>query len=239
MKQLSITIVSSAVLVLGLSIRPLSADTIASWTFENDYQTNSVTGTDLPGLLPAAGPNGSSAWGHHSSASTSYSDALGNGSVHALTADHWAAGDYFEFQTASLGFANLTVSFDQFRSNTGPTNWDFEYSTDGSAFSSVLSYSVTNSPTWTSSTYRPAFTFSVDLTSATVLVNNTAVYFRLVVDSPGAATGAARVDNFTISGMPVPEPSLTIPAGVAGLLVLLRRLFGCRRGQLRRMGMTT
>jgi hypothetical protein len=209
-----------------LFLHSVHANTIADWTFENCYQTNTVTGTDSSSLTPAIGPFGSAAWGHHASASSSFSDVTGNGSTHALDADHWGIGDYFEFQTGTLGFTNISISFDQFRSATGPTNWDFEYSTDGSLFTTALTYSVTNSTAWNTSTYHSIYTFTVDLGSVNALANDTSVYFRLVADSaPNGTSGASKVDNFIVSGnlIPAPEPYSGALLGLAGLLGLTLR----------------
>jgi hypothetical protein len=212
-----------------LFLHSVHANTVADWTFENYYLTNAVTGTDSPSLTPAIGAFGAAAWGHHASASSTFSDTTGNGSTHSLDADHWSIGDYFEFQTSTLGSTNISVSFDQFRSATGPTNWDFEYSTDGSFFTTALTYCTTNSPAWSVGVYHSACTFSINLSSVTALANDTSVYFRLVDDSaPNGTSGASRVDNFIVSGnpIPVPEPSAAALLGLAGLLglPLLRHL---------------
>lgn len=199
-----------------LFLRPTHADTIASWTFENCYQTNAVTGTDSSGLLPALGPAGSLAWGHHASAASAFSDVAGKSSAHALTADHWAIGDFFEFQTATLGFTDISVSFDQYRSGTGPTNWDFEYSMNGSDFIVLTNgfYALDTASSWRS--------LSFDLTSATELADNANVYFRIYADSaPSSTAGASRVDNFIVLGQPVPEPTIIALSVVGGLTCVI------------------
>jgi hypothetical protein len=206
---------------------PAATATVAGWDFETGYLAMTATGTNSPRLAPDAGTAGGAMWGHHASASTSFKDVLGNGSLHALGADHWSVGDYFEFQTGARGFANLAVSFDQYRSATGPTNWDFEYSTDGSAFTTLSTYTVSNGSDWSSGTYRSAYTLTFDLSGVATLADATSVYFRLVADSPpGGTAGAARVDNFTLQGtvMAVPEPAATaLLAAGGGLLLLCRR----------------
>lgn len=215
------SVLSSTVLVFCLSLRLTQAGTIASWTFENCYQTNDVTGTDSSGLVPALGPEGSLAWGHHDSASSTFSDLSGNSSTHALSANHWTTNDYFEFQTATFGFTNISISFDQYRSGTGPTNWNFEFSIDGSAFTVLTNcfYSLDASSSWRS--------LSFDLSASTALDENANVYFRIYADSaPSSVVGASRVDNFTVLGEPVPEPSGSILTGLGGLSFLLHRRKG-------------
>jgi hypothetical protein len=215
----------TALLAFSFFCTARGADTIANWTFENYYQASSVTNTDSPTLLSAFGPSGSLAWGHHASASSKFYYVLGNGSSNALTADHWAIGDFFEFQTSTLGFTNILVSFDQYRSPTGPTNWAFTYSVDGTLFNTALAYSVTNSTDWSATTRRSAYTFTVDLATVTELSEAANVYFRLVADSaPGSTQGTSRVDNFAVLGTLVPEPPVSILIGTGtGFLLFARR----------------
>lgn len=216
--------VSTALLAFSFFCPAHAATTIADWTFEGS-QINTVVSTNSSILLPAIGPSGSMAWGHHAAANSSFGGVTGNGSSTALTANHWAVGDFFEFQTSTLAFTNISVLFDQYRSDTGPTNWDFEYSVDGTHFTTALTYSVTNAPSWTASTCRSAFTFTIDLTHVTALSEEDNVFFRLVADSaPSSALGASRVDNFLALGKPAPEPatSILIGAGVC-LLLFVRR----------------
>jgi len=223
------SVISTALLAFSLFCTA-HANTIADWGFQKYYQTNSVTGTNSSALQPDSGPPGSLAWGHHASASSAFSTVAGNGSSNALTANHWGFGDYFEFETSTMGFTNILVSFDQCRSDSGPTNWDFEYSVNGSLFTSALAYSVTNSPAWSASTYRPAYTFSVVLAAITELSESENVYFRLVANStPGSVLGASRVDNFSVFGTPAPapEPSTFVLIGAGACLLLFAR----RRGR--------
>lgn len=211
-------IITSTALGLCLFLRPTYADTIASWTFENSYQTNAVTGTDSAGLIPESGPEGSLAWGHHESIASTYNDVTGNSSAHALTANHWAIGDYYEFQTATLGFTSISIAFDQYRSGTGPTDWSLQYSMNGADFtvSTNGSYSLDTSSSWHS--------LSFDLASVTALEDQANVYFRVRADSaPSSTAGAVRIDNFAVLGEVVPEPSGFILAGLGGLFSLLRR----------------
>jgi hypothetical protein len=206
---------------LALSASSGMANVIAVWTFENNYLTNSFTGTNSPPLAPDTGPAGSEMWGHHADDSSLYKDISGNGSTHALDANHWNVGDYFEFQTSTLDFTNISISFDQYRSGTAPADWDFEFSDDGSFFTTVSTYSIANSSSW--------ITFSPDLSFETALADDANVYFRLVADSDaGSSGGTSRVDNFTVLGtfMPVPEPSAATFAalcGAAGIFALRRK----------------
>jgi hypothetical protein len=226
MKHTANRIVVSTILLAFSFFCTLHADTIADWSFETYYQSPSVTSTNSSVLSPDLGPSGSLAWGHHASTNSSFDSAAGNGSNRSFDADHWATNDYFEFQTGTVGYTNVSISFDQYRSGTGPTNWDFEYSTDGSHFTTAMTYSVTNTPGWTTSTYRSAYTFTVDLAPAPELSENLNVFFRLIAKSaPGGTAGASRVDNFAVFGTlaPVPEPSVLVLMGAGSCLLLLAR----------------
>jgi len=101
------------------------------------------------------------------------------------------------------------------------------YSVNGSSYTqfganySVLANASPN-PVWNTTTYQAVYTSSIDLSSVTALDNAATVVFRLVDMSTTsanggtvAAAGTDRVDNFTVSATPVPEPS-TLALGLVG-----------------------
>ncbi len=203
---------------------------LSQWTFENMWVTGNVTSATFTGLAPEFGSGTAS--GVHASASTVWSSPAGNGSVHSFSANTWAVGDYFQFQTSALGYSGISLSWDQSSSSTGPRFFDLQWSTDGSTFTTfaggflVLTNgsSSDNSGTgkstspWSSSTpQQSAYSFAYDLSSVTDLNNAGAVYFRLVDSTaPGGSGGTDRVDNFAI--MAVPEPSSIALAALGGVL---------------------
>jgi hypothetical protein len=200
-----------------LIIHSVQADTIADWTFENFHHSHHFhqSGTDPSMLLPP----GSAVWEYHALSNSSFSGIPGFGSTHSMSADNWSIGDFFEFQTSTFGYTNIAISFDQFRSSSGPLDWNFEYSTNGSLFTTALTYSATNLTAWTVGAHQSIYTFSVDLSSLSALANDTNVYFRIVADSvPGGTAGTSGVNNFLVSGnpIPVPEPSSAALVGLAG-----------------------
>jgi hypothetical protein len=199
------------------------ADTIAKWTFETS-QPGVVSGPASPGAgvwitnIVAETPTGIAS-GLHAGAAT-YSSPAGNGSAKSFSSQTWAVGDFYQFVVRTVGFQNVTVSYDQISSPTGPGIFAFEYSTDGSTFSQFGStYIVSNSPTWSSGSYNAFYTHSVDLSSITALNNAPVVYFRIVVASSLssasatntpqwttniATTGTDRIDNFLVSASTIP-----------------------------------
>ncbi|MGA2786276.1 MAG: immunoglobulin domain-containing protein [Verrucomicrobiota bacterium] len=192
-------------------------DTIAKWTFETSVPTTAGP------YSPEIGYG--SASGSHAGAAT-YSSSSGNGSSHSYSANTWAVGDYWQFSASTIGFQNVTISYDQISSSTGPGIFALQYSTDGSSFTQFGStYIVSNAPSWSASTYNAVYTHSIDLSSITALNNASTVYFRVVCAanlSSGAATntpqgtttisasGTDRMDNFTISASTIPGfPTIT------------------------------
>jgi hypothetical protein len=200
---------------------------VADWTFEGSVTSSTgngyIYGAADTGLNTAA----SSASGLHVSALTQWSFPAGNGSPQGFDADHWAVGDYFQFSVSTVGFNQIIVTFDQISSSTGPGKFLFEYSTDGTIFTSFGSdYTITGT-SWSSSSHTGSTTFSNNLASISELDNKSTVVFRLVDDSMTSESGgtvgtagASHVDNFIINGNAVPEPSAWGAIAGAGSLTL-------------------
>jgi hypothetical protein len=205
-----------------------SGAVVAEWTFETSVPTS-------------AGPHAAevgtgSATGFHASASTVYSNPVGNASAESFSSNFWAPGDYYQFQVSLSGLENPIVSWDQTRSSTGPATFDFQYSINGTSFTTflndytVLANATSSGPPATSSwssggTRQSVYTFSVDLTSVDVLDDEATVYFRLT-DSTSAASATAgtnRVDNFLVDASAIPEPTSLALIGLGGLALLHRR----------------
>jgi hypothetical protein len=207
----------SSALGLFVTASVLQAQTIAQWTFE----------TTLPATSGPFSPEigAGSASGSHVGAAT-YSNPAGNGSSHSFSANTWAVGDSWLFQVNTLGFHNVGLSWDQTSSNTGPRDYNLDYSlNNGSTWTTVLSYSVTANaapnPTWNATTYNGIYTFTPSLGGA--VDDQASVMFRLIntdtVSANGgvvAATGTDRIDNVTVGV--VPEPTSLSLMGGFGLL---------------------
>jgi len=194
-----------------------NAALIAQWTFEDTDVLPQSNLTDLSYGAADGGANAGSgaASGHHSSSATDWSFPAGAGSARSFSANTWAVGDYYQFQVSTVGYDDIRVVFTQTSSGTGPRDFMFQYSTDGSTFTDFATYAVREnaSPGW-SPTLTPEqaalFTLSFDLSDLTTLDNQATVFFRLTDNGTTSAAGGTvaaggtdRVDNFAV----VPEPT--------------------------------
>src|SRR5262245_19793198 len=87
------------------------AQILPRWTFETSIP---VTAGPI-----AAEVGTGNASGLHAGAAV-YSSPSGNGSLHSYSANVWAVGDYWQFQSSSTGNSGLNLSWDQTSSATGP-----------------------------------------------------------------------------------------------------------------------
>jgi hypothetical protein len=193
---------------------PPPPQVIARWTFETGTPGNppSGSGSTIAGISPVQGAGTAS--GSHVSASTTWSNPAGNGSDESFSSNNWAIGDYYQFETGSEGLENLTFTFDQVSSGTGPRDFQLSYSTDGSMFTnfdSVYMVRENSFPAWASGTATGLDTYSFDLSSVSLLDDQTTVFFRLSVASGTSANngtigggGTSRLDNVTIMGTLIP-----------------------------------
>ncbi len=205
---------------------------IAQWTF--DSLSFSASNTNSTSLFNVPADVGSGTASSTHATSSVFSTPSGNGSAESVSATRWTVGDYWQFQTSTLGDSGIQVSWDQTGSSSGPGRGLLLYSTDGSTFTPVGSdYTIlengTPHTTWGGVTRSAFYTFTYDLSAITVLNNAPTVYFRLADDSTistgGGTAGTAgtdRVDNFRVAV--VPEPASAVLGGL-GLLCwsLLRR----------------
>lgn len=208
-----------ALAALAATSASLSADaalmTVAQWTYETSVPINA-------GPHAAEVGTGSST-GVHASGATVYSNPVGNGSGESFSSNTWAIGDYYQFQTSTVGVGGVQLSWGQTRSSTGPAGFDLQWSTNGTTFTTAMSY-VVPVLTWSSlpANFQAGSVFTANLQSVSELNDQANVYFRLLATSAGsAAAGTNRVDDFTVS---VPEP-----ASVALMLLAAVGMFGVRR----------
>lgn len=224
-----------------VSLAAAKAGVIADWTFQTAASTNNIIGagktpgTTQSGISADIGAGTASA--SHASASTAWSIPSGNGSTNSWSANNWTTGDFFQFSVSTVGFTDITLSYDQTGSATGPGLFSLQYSTDGLTFSPSGGNNTISLSTWTPGTVQSGFTFSYNLSAISALDNAPSVFFRIVDQAPttggainGGNVGTAgtdRVDNFIVNASPIPEPAtlaLGFVSGFACLVVLRRKL---------------
>ncbi len=188
---------------------------IAKWNFENlgtipigNLGAIPTSGAVYNGPAATVGLNatGSSMKGNHASAATNWTTPGSNGSLVSLSGSNWAIDDYYQFQTSTLGFNAVYVSFDQASSNSGPRDFQFSFSTDGTIYTNVGSqYAVANSASLSPTIFNSQYLKTFDLSS--IAAGHPMVYFRTTVATNSsiagttiASGGTSRVDNFSVSG---------------------------------------
>ena len=205
---------------------------IAGWSITTAFPTgagNVPTGNTYSVGAADQGDqtSGSSLSSYHTLAAATYTSPAGNGSQYAFSSNNWSIGDYYEARVSTSNYSNISVSWDQARSSTGPASFELIFSVDGgTSWTTVAAYTVLQSGgggapgTWSSTTYNALYSSSQALAGAedaSLLI----VRFRSLVTA--AATGSNRIDNVVISGDVVPAPGAVALLAVAGLVSRRRR----------------
>jgi hypothetical protein len=216
----------TAILLLGPMADAVLAVPIALWTFETNTPPDLDNATTQSSVADEGIGSGTAV---HASAATDWRSPAGNGSLNSWSSNNWAAGDYYQFQVSTLGLENILISWEQTRSDTGPSAFRLLYGTDGLTWTNFAQY-IVGAVTWSSGSHTAGPPFSYDLTAATGLNNQASVYFRLEATSAGSsAAGTSRIDDVTITGTEqataVPEgpPGIAGLAGALGLMAVMRR----------------
>ncbi|MDA0803922.1 MAG: hypothetical protein O2819_09280 [Planctomycetota bacterium] len=171
---------------------------------------------------------GSMLSGFHTLATTVWSSPAGNGSQYSFSSNRWTAGSYYQVALSTTGYNDISISWDQTRSGTGPSSFELFASNDGgSNWTSITAYTVmqaggsgTNTTSWNSTTGQSVFTNTASVGGAS---DTSTVLFQFRSLVTGASTGTNRIDNIVISGNLVPAPGALALLGVAGLLTGRRR----------------
>ena len=182
-----------------------------------------LAGTPSSGAL--AGNNSAILSAYHAVSATTYTSPSGNGSTYSFSTNNWTTGDYYQVVLPTTGYTNLTLSWDQARSSTGPASFRLKQSTDGTTFTNLLDYTVLQSGgggapgTWTAGTYNSLYTFSQALSASAD--NQGTLYLRFESLVTSATSGANRIDNIQISAVS-PGGASGVPetASTTGLLLL-------------------
>ncbi len=209
-----------------------SANIVASWSMTTAIPA-ATTGSNYTYGAADAGDvtAGTSLSAFHALAATTWSTPAGNGSQYSFSSNNWSVGDYYQITLSTLGYGNVSLSWDQTRSSTGPSSFRVDMSTDGTNFSTILaSYSViqaglagSGTLSWSTSAanYQSAFTTSI--ASIAGADDAASLTFRFVNLSTVAAAGTNRIDNIIVSGDVVPAPGAIALLGLAGLVARRRR----------------
>jgi len=118
-----------------------------------------------------------------------------------------------DFSFSTLGYTNIAFSYATRGTGTGFTDQTWSVSADGTNFTSLGDISGRNVVAWSTQ----GFTLADD-------VNLPNVVLRLTVSGSTGVGGNNRLDNFIVTGVPIPEPSTyALFAGLAGFAVVLWR----------------
>lgn len=206
---------------------------IAGWSITTAFPTgagNVPTGNTYSVGAADQGDQtaGSELSSYHTLAAATYTSPAGNGSQYAFSSNNWSIGDYYEARVSTANFANISVSWDQTRSSTGPASFELIFSIDGgTSWTTVSAYTVLQSGgggapgTWSSSTYNALYTNSRALAGAED-ASQLIIRFRATGAASGSS-GSNRIDNVIISGDAVPAPGAVALLAVAGLASRRRR----------------
>ncbi|MES2500826.1 MAG: PEP-CTERM sorting domain-containing protein [Pseudomonadota bacterium] len=224
MKQL---VVVAALLAAGSA----HADTITQWNFNTvPADSSTATGTSTPNI--GAGTigllNGVTNPGYNSGVGSSDTSLAANNSGYQT--ETYAAQSLqdklrgVQYSVSTLGFEDITVTYDLRHSNTSSRYEQFQYSLDGTNFIDFALFDGNGGDTW--------FSRSVDLSSIAGANNNASFAFRVVAtfaptttsyaasrSTSAYAGGTWRFDAVTVTGAavaPVPEPE-TYALLLAGL----------------------
>jgi hypothetical protein len=169
----------------------------AAWDFESQTRTASV---DLAGnaeAAPGSGLTGEAFFAGNPGGSSGYAWSFNNWSQTSAP----EASRYVQFRLDMTAYENLSLSFAERRSSTGPLTYAIHYSTDGVTFTPAPD-SVVNLPNNTN--WR---SHAFDLSSLNAAIAGQAtVYFRLYGYNAGGSTGTWRLDDVTFVGQPRATP---------------------------------
>jgi len=202
-------------LLLAGCVAAQAQTTIASFTFEST--TTPVIGAAVSGIT----------W--NSGGTEGYASVFSS-QGQALSVGNFEAGEYYQVTLNTTGYQNIVLNSFRANGTTGaPKDWKISYSTTGTSgsFTDASSYSLTSSTAVGSTTIT-----GISLSPAAS--NNTSIVLRFAATSAtridlagGAANGTVRLDNLSITGTAIPEPSTT--AAILGVATLVGAIIRRRR----------
>lgn len=206
-----------------------SAAVIAGWSMATAVPSGTVGSSYNYGAADSGDQTaGSMLSGFHTLATTVWSTPAGNGSQYSFSSNGWTAGSYYQVALSTTSYNDISISWDQTRSGTGPSSFELFASNDGgSVWTSITAYTViqaggsgTNTTSWNSTTGQSVFTNTASVGGAS---DTSTVLFQFRSLLTGASTGTNRIDNIVISGNLIPAPGAIALLGLAGLIGRRRR----------------
>ena len=189
--------------ILALSQFCFGQKLIAKWGFDNS--TNTIdTGQG------SISPEGGVAFTSFVAGNPSSGKAYGTNTYPAQSKNNEKAG--IRIKVSTLGYKNITFSFDQYNSNTASKKTMIFVSADGTGFTKVDSLIITAGSTW--------FTKKIDLKSLTFLNDTSDIHILLVSSFVGnqymasgssstyGTSGTWRFDNIRFFGTDVNAPAI-------------------------------
>lgn len=246
MKKISRTMNAMGVIGAAALASAAGADVLTQWNFNStppdaDFTTGSLTPNIGVGTAAnVGGTNSAFASGDTNGGSTDPVTGSPTNDSGWQTSNYspqgaGSGGAGIGFASSTLGYQNIIVSWDQRHSNTSSRFVQFQYSLDGSTFTSAgLAgdgiFTGASGDTWFNNR-------TVDLSGIAGAANNANFAFRIVaifdpagnsyVASNGgssyAASGTWRFDMVTINGSAVPAPGAIAMLGLAGVASRGRR----------------
>ncbi len=231
----------AAAILIALAV-PATAGGLTVWTFDSvPSDANVSTGTLIPLIgtgtafrgpgVGAPNPPETFYSGYPNSGPDTNNSRWGvtplAGATSPFETSAPALSRYVQFSTSTVGFGILKIDYVHYFSNTAVNTATVQYTTDGSTFVNLDTYTVSQeSSTWYHKSY--------DLTAIPGVLNNANFAFRIAADfDPSvakykAARGASSVGTSGAWGFDnviVPEPGslFVLGAGIAGLFGTIRR----------------
>ncbi len=207
MKTFTKIFLFSVTLIISLSVFS-QADTLAYWDFENATKRAAITDDATFGSAPYTADKGIPTnkdiafLSKNGPVYTAWVGGSGGTGTFAPNANTWTNGAglyYWQIIVNTVGYEDIIVSSKQFGSNTGPRDFQIQYSLDGIAWTDVgVAYMVAGA--WTTGVID-------DLALPAACDNQTAVYIRWLMTSNTsigggtvANTGTNRIDDILVEG---------------------------------------
>ncbi len=129
-----------------------------------------------------------------------------------------ANGKSMVFAFSMSGYSNLAVSYAVQRTSTGFSTQQWDYSSDGTNWSSAATITGIQA-----SFFNNGTNVVTSLGVASGLDNAATAYMRVTFTGATSSTGNNRVDNFQFNATALPAPGAIALIGLAGLIARRRR----------------